>query len=86
MNEDTTTYPVLFPSQAGQAAGLDQPSFEEAPLKGLSSPAAAAQKLEFLLADLEGDVMLCSTREQHIRAIQRIETLKDALLVLEGGS
>lgn len=60
-------------------AGLDHPSFEEAPLKTLSSPAAARQKLEFLLADLEADVMLASTREQHIRTLQRIETLKDAL-------
>ncbi len=43
---------------------------------------AARAKLEFLLEELQADVMLCSTRDQHIRLIQRIESLKDALSVL----
>lgn len=51
-------------------------------LKALPAELAARQKLEFLLADLEGDVMLCSTRDQHIRAVQRVESLKAALNVL----
>lgn len=33
-------------------------------------------KLEELLAELERDLQLCTTRDQHIRAAQRISALR----------
>lgn len=76
MNEHATTHPPLF---SPLNSGPDQTSFEEAPLEASATPAAARAKLEFLLADLEADVMGASTRLEHVRLVMRVETLKDAL-------
>jgi hypothetical protein len=34
------------------------------------------EKLEELMAALESDVQLCTTRDQHIRAVQRLAAAK----------
>ena len=40
---------------------------------------AQLEQLELLLAELESDVLLCTTRDQHIRAVQRVNRLTSVL-------